>query len=75
LVPGSAPVLQFAVLVQSPLLPTQETVAAVTALEVNRTAKRMAIPNLRSALFINAELTKYYIFFYGYYSTISARPK
>src|ERR1017187_4920345 len=52
LVPGNAPVLQFAVLVQSPLPPTQETVAAVTALEKNRTAVNTAIANLRSCLFI-----------------------
>jgi hypothetical protein len=56
---------------QSPLPPTQETVAAEIVLDKNRTAKKMAIPNLRSCLFINAELTKNFMC----YSATSARPK
>jgi hypothetical protein len=63
LIPGNAPVLQFVAVFQSPLPPTQDTVAAVNVLEKNRTAEKMAIPNFRSFLFINVELTKNFLFF------------
>ena len=49
--------LQLFVLFQFPLPPTQEIVAATTVLENNRTAGKMAIPNLRSCLFIHSGLT------------------
>ena len=58
LVPGKAPVLQFVAVFQSPLPPTQETVAAEIGLDKNRTAKKTAIPQLRSCLFIKSDLIK-----------------